>query len=102
MKKLILVLIISGMAMLFGTGSVFAGGSSDSTGEGFHCYLFCVRPGDPPQFAQVMVNDEKFEEVTKKVGEFLGKYILDEGYTLEASVGNLGENEFNICAPFPT
>ena len=40
-------------------------------------------------FAQVMVNDEKRDEVRKKIREFLIKYIRDEGFQLDVSLGNL-------------
>ena len=55
MKKLFgLVVLAMGIMLVFAPRGALAGGSSDSTGEEFHCYLFFNLPDE--QFAQVMVN----------------------------------------------
>ena len=75
------------LILTFGATGVIAGGSSDSSGEGYHCYLFFEF--DDGTFAQVMANDSKDDEVLKKVDEFIYKYGYEEGGTLVLSVGNI-------------
>ena len=75
-----------------GISTVLAGGSSDSSGEGFHCYLFFTLPDG--KFAQAMVNDSDPDEVIKKVEELIEKYAGDEEGTLDLSVGNI---EDTLC-----
>ena len=60
-----------------GTRVALAGGASDTSGDGFHCYLFFSLPDG--EFAQAMVNDSDPDEVIKKVDEFIEKYEGDEG-----------------------
>ena len=67
-------------------GTALAGGSSDTSGDGFHCYLFFEDGGF---FAQAMMNDTNQDEVIKKRDEFIAKYTIDEGLTLAAEIGNL-------------
>ena len=50
MRKYIIAMTIFGLAMLLGTNTAFAGGGSDSSGEGDHCYGFWSLPGQT--FAQ--------------------------------------------------
>jgi hypothetical protein len=81
-------------ATVIGMGVALAGGSSDTSGDGFHCYLFFSR--EDGKFAQAMANDSKPEEVLKKANEFIEKYELKEAYTLELSVGNIPGT---VCGP---
>ena len=77
-----------------GIGTAFAGGSSDTSGDGFHCYLFFMLPDG--QFSQAMVNDSDALEVIKKVEEFIEKYEGSEGGMLDLAVGNIGGT---VCEP---
>ena len=89
MRKLLFALLVSAFAMSFGAGTALAGGASDSSGDGKHCYLFFVdQTGDSDWFAQAMINDDA--EVAKKACEFLQKYVGDEGFVLDLTAGNLG------------
>ena len=82
------------LALTIGPTTALAGGSSDSSGDGFHCYLFFSLPNQ--KFAQAMVNDSKPDEVIKKAEEYIKKYETDEGGTLDAVVGNIVGS---VCAP---
>ena len=73
--------------MATGIGTALAGGSSDTSGDGYHCYLFFSLPDG--QFAQAMVNDSYSSEVMKKVDEFIEKYEYVEDGTLDLAIGNL-------------
>lgn len=66
--------------------TVLAGGSSDTSGDGFHCYLFFSLPEG--QFAQVMVNDTDSAKVEEEVLKAIDKYVNVEGGTLEATTGS--------------
>ena len=81
-------------AMFLGTSGAFAGGSSDTTGEGYHCYQFFTLPKG---FAQTMVNDEKPKEVQKKMDEFYEKYVDKEGGELSAVIGNVAGCADDSC-----
>ena len=71
MKRLLLGLLISGLSVSVGTIGALAGGSADSTGEGFHCYLF-FELADGESFAQVMINDSNSDVVVTKLNESRG------------------------------
>ena len=91
MRKVLFALLVSAFAMSFGAGAALAGGASDSSGDGKHCYLFFVDDTDDSDWiAQAMMNDEKPAEVAKKACEFIQKYVEDEGFNLELTAGNLG------------
>ena len=94
MRQHFAALIACCFAVSIGT-IAFAGGSSDTSGEGFHCYLFFTFNGE---FSQAMVNDSDPFEVIKKAEEFIAKYVDDEGGTLDLAVGNL---EGTVCEPLP-
>ena len=91
MRKLLIVLLVSGFPMAISTNAALAGGSSDTSGDGLHCYMFFdnVATGS---FAQVMINQEDSDdgraEMRKKILEFLEKYIDDEGGMLVKVAGN--------------
>ncbi len=87
-----IVLTVAVLVIATGIGSVLAGGSSDSSGEGSHCYLFFTLPDG--KFTQAMVNDSDPDEVIKKAEELIEKYVGDEGGTLDLSVGNI---EDTLC-----
>ena len=78
--------------MTIGTSVALAGGTSDTSGEGFHCYQFFTLPGG--QFAQAMTNDSDSSVVVQKLTEFLDKYVVAEGGTLTAAAGNVDECVF--------
>ncbi len=65
-----------------------AGGGSDTTGEGFHCYAFFTFDADPDKFVQAMINEESADVAGEKINEILIKYA-DEGATLDLLVGNV-------------
>ncbi len=93
MRKLLFALLVSAFAMSFGAGAALAGGASDSSGDGKHCYLYFEDDMDFSDWiAQAMVNDEKPAEVAKKACEFIQKYVRDEGFNLYLSAGNLDRN----------
>lgn len=97
MKKIFLALLISSLTVLFGSGSVLAGGTSDTSGEGYHCYMFFEdKAAHPKEFAQVMINDDKRREVHKKRIEFIEKYEDDEEMELTFQIGNVRD-----CSLFP-
>ncbi len=89
-RKVVLAWVL---ATTLAASSALAGGASDSSGEGSHCYLFFSFPNG--RFAQAMVNDSKPAEVIKKTEEFLAKYE-GEGGTLELAIGNIAGT---VCAP---
>ena len=96
MRKLLFALLVSAFAMSFGAGAALAGGASDSSGDGKHCYLFFVDLNDTDWTAQAMMNGDddddgdKPSDVAKKACEFIQKYVYDEGFNLEMTAGNLG------------
>lgn len=65
-----------------------AGGGSDTTGEGFHCYAFFTFDDDPDKFVQAMINEEFAPDAEVKINEVLDKYE-DEGATLVLLTGNV-------------
>ena len=97
MRKLILALLVSGLAMSIGASGVFAGGASDTSGDGFHCYLFFELPDE--RFAQFMVNDSDAEVVFEKVAESFAKYagVGGEGGTLTVAAGDAGNCSCNLA-----
>ncbi|MCP4744731.1 MAG: hypothetical protein GY874_01120 [Desulfobacteraceae bacterium] len=83
-------LIVFAVAVLFittGVGSAIAGGSSATSGDGFHCYLF-FDLGDG-EFAQVMVNDSEPGKVEEEVLKAIDKYEQEEAGLLDMSIGNI-------------
>ena len=93
MRRYLTVVMACAFATAIGVSAALAGGASDSSGEGSHCYLFLSLPGGT--FAQAMVNDSDPDEVLNKVWEFIDKYE-NEGGTLELAVGNIDDT---VCAP---
>ena len=81
--------------MATGTGTALAGGSSDTSGDGYHCYLFFSF--DDEQFSQAMVNDSDPLEVLREVDEFIVKYVDEEGGLLDLAIGNIAGT---VCAPY--
>ena len=79
--------------MVIGAGPAFAGGGSDSSGEGFHCYLFFELPDGT--FSQAMVNDSDPAVVVEKADELVLKYEVDELGTLVVATGNV---EGSVCS----
>ncbi len=73
MTKLLFALIVGAFALSINTSGALAGGGSESTGEGFHCYLFFTLPDQ--KFAQVMINDSDKAVVEEKVVEATVKYL---------------------------
>ena len=79
--------LMVGIAMSMGTSGAVAGGMSDSSGEGVHCYLYFTGNSIPDEldtiglFAQVMINDVDDTEVDKKIGEAVSK-LVNEGFEL--------------------
>ena len=80
--------------MAIGANVAVAGGSSDTSGDGFHCYLFFSLPGQ--EFAQAMVNNSDRDEVVKKAEEFIEKYALEYGGQVDQILGNV---RGSVCAP---
>ncbi len=90
MKRLLFALMVWGFALSIGTGGALAGGGSDTTGEGLHCYLFFDSfPGEPKKFAQAMVNEEDVGVIIEKIDEILFKYVDVEGAMLKLLTGNV-------------
>lgn len=89
-----IVLTVAVFVIATGIGTALAGGSSDSSGEGSHCYLFFTLPDG--KFAQAMVNDSDPDVVLYKVDELIEKYVSDEEGTLDLAVGNIEET---LCSP---
>lgn len=96
MRRYIIALIVCGFAVAIAMSPAFAGGSLNTSSDGFHCYLFFTL--DDGKFAQVMVNNADPNEVLKKVNEFINKYVDMEGGVLTESVGNI---EDSVCEPTP-
>ncbi len=71
MRRFIKTILVLCCAVLLGHSSALAGGASDSSGDGSHCYGFFSLPLG--KFAQVMVNDSIPQVVNDKFGEFLAK-----------------------------
>ncbi len=94
MRRHLLTAIACFFAVSIGTGTALAGGSSDTSGDGSHCYLFFSLGSG--EFAQAMVNDWDPAEVMKKVAEFIEKYEGSEGGVLFLAVGNINDT---VCAP---
>ena len=104
MRKFVFTVVACCFVLVTGLPSAQAGGSSDTSGDGFHCYLFFEFPDNDNEFAQAMVNDSDRNEVLKKVDEFIDKYEGDEDGYLAQSIGNLGEasavcNSMPACDP---
>ncbi len=59
-RKILLTFAVS--ALVIGPSLAVAGGSSDTSGDGSHCYLFFSLPDQ--KFAQAMVNDSDPDEVS--------------------------------------
>ena len=93
LKRYLIALTAFVLVIGMGTGTALAGGSSDASGDGFHCYLFFSLPDG--RFAQAMINDSIPEEVLMKAEECLAKYEDDEGGLLELAIGNI---EDTLCA----
>jgi hypothetical protein len=91
----LIVLTVVVFVIATGISTALAGGSSDTSGEGSHCYLFFELPDG--KFAQAMVNDSEPDVVLYKVDELIEKYEDDEGGTLVLSIGNIEGSDF--CAP---
>ena len=94
MRRYFLTAIACFFAVSIGIGTALAGGSSDTSGDGFHCYLFFSLGSG--EFAQAMVNDSDPNEVIYKVDEFIDKYVDSEGGELVLDVGNINGA---VCAP---
>lgn len=104
MKAWMAALVAFACLLLVGGGNVLAGGSSDTSADVFHCYLFgerdptAVSKKVPPplplggKFFQFMVNDSDSERVRDAVNERVMK-ADDEGYIITASTGCLREDE---------
>ncbi len=92
--KRYLIALTAFVLVIAGTGTTLAGGSSDASGDGFHCYLFFELPDR--RFAQAMINDSIPEEVLMKAEECLVKYEIDEGGVLVQAIGNIAGS---VCAP---
>ena len=99
--------LMLGLAMSIGTSPALAGGTSDSTGAGSHCYMFFfldLTPG-PDLFAQAMMNDTSPGVVIIKSNEMIEKYVTELGFVLTHDVGNVlhsyvdtaGTNHPNFC-----
>ena len=93
MKKLFGMAVLALGLVLAGAPAVMAGGSSDTSGDGYHCYLFFSLPDG--EFAQAIVNDSDPDEVIKKAEEFMEKYEDGEGMEYVTAVGNI---EDSVCA----
>ena len=91
----LIVLTVAFFVIATGVGTALAGGSSDTSGEGDHCYLFFTLPDG--KFAQAMVNDSDPGVVLIKVDELIEKYEGDEEGTLALSIGSIEGSDF--CAP---
>ena len=68
MKRFLLFFIVWSFAVSVGPGSTLAGGTSDTTGNEFNCYLyFDLFPEEAGfEFAQVMINDEDADKVREE------------------------------------
>ncbi len=90
MRRLLFALMVWGFALSIGTGGALAGGGSDTTGEGLHCYLFFDSfPDEPDKFAQAMVNEQSVDVIIQKIDELLFKYEVAEGASLVLLTGNV-------------
>ena len=99
MRRSIFALLVWGFALSIGTGAALAGGGSDSTGEGFHCYAFFTGvDGIPDKFAQCMVNEEDEDIAAAKILECIEKYEAD-GAVLQLLAGNVATPIVNCTAP---
>ena len=87
MRRYLFPFVVCCFALVMGMSTARAGGSSDTSGHGFHCYLFFELPDEA--FAQAMMNDSDADEVLKKADEFIEKYEDNEGGILAASIGNV-------------
>ena len=95
LRRYLIALTAFVFVMATGIGGALAGGSSDTSGDGYHCYLFFSFPDGT--FAQAMVNDSYSDEVLKKVEEFYAKYVDVEGGWLDLAMGNVDDT---WCAPY--
>ena len=93
-KHYLIILFVGFFALAISSSPALAGGSSDTSGDGFHCYLFFSLPKG--EFAQAMINDSKENEVIKKAEEFIDKYEGDEKGVLDLAIGNI---DGTVCAP---
>ena len=82
-----LVVLALGIVLAGAPSGALAGGTSDASGDGYHCYQFFELPDG--NFAQVITNDSVEAVVTEKILEFLYKYEVSEGGKLKVSTGNL-------------
>ncbi len=98
MRRRYVILLTAAVFATGVIGTALAGGSSDTSGDGFHCYLFFEDGGF---FAQAMMNDAKQDEVIKKRDEFIVKYTIDEGLTLATEIGNLDPGA-GVCEAGPS
>lgn len=95
MKRYYMIgLTVAVFVIATGISTVLAGGSSDTSGEGSHCYLLFALPDGT--FAQCMISDTSEEVVLIKALEYLKKYIIEEEANLETAVGNIYDS---FCAP---
>ena len=81
----LIVLTVAVFVIAAGVGTTLAGGSSDTSGDGYHCYGFFALPDGT--FAQFMANASKEDELVDKVVDAFMKYLGDEE----------GEFKFLIC-----
>jgi hypothetical protein len=81
----LIVLTVAVFVISTGIGTALAGGSSDTSGDGYHCYGFFTLPGGT--FAQFMANSSDPEELGDKAADAVAKYEGDEE----------GELKFLIC-----
>ncbi len=95
MRRYLIALTVGVFAMTTGISTALAGGSSDSSGDGFHCYLFFEDVDG--WFAQAMMNGDDSQEVLDSRNDFLVKYIDDEGLVLTAQIGNISGKGFPVC-----
>ena len=88
-SRFLTALAATPVLMLAAAGApALAGGGSDTTGEGFHCYAFFTFDDDPDKFVQAMINEEFADVAEEKINEVLDKYE-DEGATVAFLVGNV-------------
>jgi len=100
MTSYIIAIMSFVFAMMFGVNTALAGGASDSTGEGFHCYQFFTLPDG--KFAQAMTNDSDPAVVVEKFFEFNDKYVGKELGVLTVAVGNVPQCTAVVCPCFST
>ena len=95
-RHYLIVLTVAVFIIAVGISTVLAGGSSDTSGDGYHCYLFFTLPDGT--FAQFMANSSDPDEVVKKAQDSVDKYETDEGGELKFLIlGNADE----ACVAIP-